>query len=76
MAWHRCVMADDVTFPPPPVPCPRCGRETGVMILRGFPTPEAERAARAGLIEHRGCLVGPNDNDWVCRACGAEWRTD
>lgn len=66
----------DHVFPPPPVTCPRCGQETGLMILRGFPSARAERAIAARQVIHRGCMVSPDDDDWACTNCGHEWRDD
>lgn len=65
---------DESQFPPPPRRCPNCEAVAGVMILRGYPSQEANEAIMAGTVDHRGCLVGPDGNDWMCRVCGHEWR--
>ncbi|MFK4083624.1 hypothetical protein ACI2LF_05910 [Kribbella sp. NPDC020789] len=53
--------------------CPVCG-QTGVPILYGLPGPAARRAASAGRIKLAGCVMGPDPDQWICRA-GHEWRT-
>lgn len=60
------------TFPPPPNECPYCGQVTALAITCGFPSAQLQAEIQAGTVVHRGCLVGPDDADWSCQACGYE----
>lgn len=67
-------MASDIPVPPSPVECRRCGRMTAIAITRGLPGPGLRAAIEAGRVEHRGYMVGDDDDDWTCRACGYAWQ--
>ena len=60
----------------PAVECPRCHRRTGVRVLIGSPTEEAEELAMQGKLYLGGCLSGPSDPDRHCSQCQYEWRED
>lgn len=37
-------------------PCPKCGGlDAVVRVVYGYPTPELERAAKRGEVDHGGC---------------------
>jgi len=59
--------------------CPRCREKvTPLRIVYGYPTGETfERAAR-GEIRLGGCVVGFEDPEFCCPACGAflPWTAD
>jgi hypothetical protein len=54
--------------------CPECGGK-GVRIVYGLPGPELAEAAERGEVALGGCVIGDDDANLQCRACGKEWRT-
>ncbi len=56
--------------------CPRCHSDEVIPISYGMPTEEAVEESRRGEIALGGCLVWPEAPEWLCRACGYEWRED
>lgn len=51
-------------------PCPKCRRSDSVVpIVYGYPTPELERAAKRGEVDHWGCMIGGLDPLLACRRC-------
>jgi hypothetical protein len=52
--------------------CPRCGG-VSVHIAYGLPSREGREAARRGEIVFFGCVIGPNDPEWWCKACRDKW---
>ena len=58
--------------------CPRCGSRETARIQYGMPA-YSERL-EADLVAHRvvlgGCMVGPDQPDLSCTACGLEFRAD
>lgn len=53
--------------------CPHCGHRKTLPIQYGYPLPEVEAAAVAGKIVLGGCIVGPDQPDRACPACGTQW---
>jgi hypothetical protein len=53
--------------------CPACSSPEAVPILYGFPSEDAARDAEAGKLVLGGCVVGDDDPQWQCRACGRRW---
>jgi hypothetical protein len=54
--------------------CAECGGK-GVRIVYGLPGPELGDAAERGELALGGCVIGDDDPNLQCRACGNEWRT-
>ena len=59
-------------------PCPKCGSEDTIPIIRGYPGNTAMLAASMGRAKLGGCTIridaqgnGPPGN--CCKACGREW---
>ena len=52
--------------------CPDCGGG-GIRIVYGLPGLEATEAAERGEVALGGCIVGDDDPNLRCRACGNEW---
>ncbi len=55
--------------------CPECGSTESVEIVYGYPTRETEERSMRGEVELGGCMVGPDDRDSRCRACGSAWSS-
>jgi hypothetical protein len=51
--------------------CPVCGGEE-VRIVYGLPGPEVAEAAERGEVALGGCVIGDDDPNLQCRACGNE----
>lgn len=59
-------------------PCPKCGGEDTIPIIRGYPTSTAILAASMGRAKLGGCTVwidtqGNGPAYRCCKACGFEW---
>ena len=56
--------------------CPKCGRESGVRIVYGYPGPDLCKEEARGKIELGGCCINMDgsDPDFHCKSCGHEWR--
>jgi hypothetical protein len=54
--------------------CAVCGGR-GVRIVYGLPGPELADAAERGELALGGCVIGDDDPNLQCSACGNEWRT-
>ncbi len=44
-----------------------------ILIAHDVPGPELAELEREGQEILAGCLVGENDPEWRCRACGYAW---
>ncbi|TDP74741.1 hypothetical protein [Roseateles toxinivorans] len=53
--------------------CPACGKQNGVSILYGFPSPEAMSMAERGEIALGGCCIPWEPMENRCLACEHEW---
>jgi hypothetical protein len=54
--------------------CGKCGGK-GVRIVYGLPGPALVDAAERGELALGGCVIGDDDPNLQCRACGNVWRT-
>ncbi|MBK1725059.1 hypothetical protein CKO23_23185 [Thiocystis violacea] len=54
--------------------CPDCGHKTGVAILYGYPTQEAQEAAERQEVVLGGCCCELNAPERQCIRCGHTWR--
>jgi len=54
--------------------CAECGGK-GMRIVYGLPGPELADAAERGELALGGCVIGDDDPNLQCRACGNEWHT-
>ena len=59
-------------------PCPECGSEDTIPIVRGYPTNEAMLASSMGRAKLGGCVIihdeqGNGPTSRCCKACGREW---
>jgi hypothetical protein len=57
-----------------PSRCPRCGSEEVIRILYGTPGPDLLEDARTGRVALGGDVFWPEAPEWLCVACGHEWR--
>ncbi len=53
--------------------CPACGSSHTIGIVRDMPGLELPELERERWVVLAGSLIGENDPDWHCRACGYEW---
>jgi hypothetical protein len=53
--------------------CAECGGN-GVRIVYGLPSLDLAEAAERGEVALGGCVIGDDDPNLQCRACGNEWR--
>ncbi len=53
--------------------CPACRSPHVILIAHDVPGPELAELEREGQEILAGCLVGENDPEWRCRACGYAW---
>jgi hypothetical protein len=53
--------------------CPECGSVENVRIVYGMPGPELFEAEERGEIALGGCVIGSDDPNRRCVACGNEW---
>ena len=63
-------MQDPVRYQPALPQCPDCGQSEAVPILYGLPDPRAMQDVAPGSFAFGGCVIGENDPQWECRACG------
>ena len=56
--------------------CPACGSRENVRIVYGMPSPDLFEAVQAGTVALGGCIMGEDDPNRVCRACGASFWPD
>jgi hypothetical protein len=59
-------------------PCPSCGSQNTIPIIRGYPTNDGMLAASRGQAKLGGCLVFQNEDGTgpalkSCKDCGHEW---
>jgi hypothetical protein len=54
--------------------CPRCSSEEVIQIHYGTPGPDLLEEARAGRVALGGDVFWPEAPEWLCVACGHEWR--
>jgi hypothetical protein len=57
-------------------PCPECNSFDVLPILYGLPSAGAIKEYEQGRISLGGCVVGTDDPEWSCQACGHAWRSD
>jgi len=53
--------------------CPACGSPYVISIVQDTPSLEVAELEREQWVVLAGSLVGENDPDRHCRACGYEW---
>ena len=53
--------------------CPACGAPCVISMMQDMPGLEVAELEREQWVTLAGSLVGENDPDWHCRACGYEW---
>jgi ribosomal protein S27AE len=56
--------------------CPRCQSDEVLPIAYGMPSPAMVEEAIAGRLKLGGYMTWPERPDWLCGACGLEWRKD
>jgi len=54
-------------------PCPRCAKLDPIPIVYGLPGPGLVEQADRGEVEIGGCLIWPDQPNFVCRACGENY---
>ena len=54
--------------------CPRCGANTVVPIVYGYPDPDQQERSEAGKIELGSCVCFFDQPEWSCTACRHRWR--
>lgn len=49
--------------------CPECGELGALPVVYGLPDITATDLADEGKVILGGCMVGPDDPDWLCLPC-------
>lgn len=54
--------------------CPNCDSEEIIPIVYGLPGPEMMEESLRGEIALGGCIVFPDNPEWLCTNCEEAWR--
>jgi hypothetical protein len=53
--------------------CPKCGGNSTIPIVYGYPGPELREAWERDEVMLGGCCVVDNDPKWYCPKCYHQW---